>query len=226
MYLESAEYKDLKSMTAYICSISREMLFNTLQAFENMDVKKAEYIIERDKELDDFSLKSDELCGKIIALYWPRGSDMRYIISTIKTSSDFERIGDHCKRISKQIIKLSSVHAELFKMNSILELLRSVVKSVSDAADAYYTLNKSVAAEIIENDKKIDILKSNAVRDIIVYMTQEGADLKAGINMVNVARRLERMADHGKNIAEAVIYTVSGKLEETGDSGNEESITG
>lgn len=226
MYLESAEYKDLKSMTAYICSISREMLFNTLQAFENMDVKKAEYIIERDKELDDFSLKSDELCGKIIALYWPRGSDMRYIISTIKTSSDFERIGDHCKRISKQIIKLSSVHAELFKMNSILELLRSVVKSVSDAADAYYTLNKSVAAEIIENDKKIDILKSNAVRDIIGYMTQEGADLKAGINMVNVARRLERMADHGKNIAEAVIYTVSGKLEETGDSGNEESITG
>lgn len=226
MYLESAEYKDLKSMTAYICSISREMLFNTLQAFENMDVKKAEYIIERDKELDDFSLKSDELCGKIIALYWPRGSDMRYIISTIKTSSDFERIGDHCKRISKQIIKLSSVHAELFKMNSILELLRSVVKSVSDAADAYYTLNKSVAAEIIENDKKIDILKSNAVRDIIGYMTQEGADLKAGINMVNVARRLERMADHGKNIAEAVIYTVSGKLEETGDNGNEESITG
>lgn len=226
MYLESAEYKDLKSMTAYICSISREMLFNTLQAFENMDVKKAEYIIERDKELDDFSLKSDELCGKIIALYWPRGSDMRYIISTIKTSSDFERIGDHCKRISKQIIKLSSVHAELFKMNSILELLRSVVKSVSDAADAYYTLNKSVAAEIIENDKKIDILKSNAVRDIIGYMTQEGADLKAGINMVNVARRLERMADHGKNIAEAVIYTVSGKLEETGDNSNEESITG
>lgn len=226
MYLESAEYKDLKSMTAYICSISREMLFNTLQAFENMDIKKAEYIIERDKELDDFSLKSDELCGKIIALYWPRGSDMRYIISTIKTSSDFERIGDHCKRISKQIIKLSSVHAELFKMNSILELLRSVVKSVSDAADAYYTLNKSVAAEIIENDKKIDILKSNAVRDIIGYMTQEGADLKAGINMVNVARRLERMADHGKNIAEAVIYTVSGKLEETGDNGNEESITG
>lgn len=226
MYLESAEYKDLKSMTAYICSISREMLFNTLQAFENMDIKKAEYIIERDKELDDFSLKSDELCGKIIALYWPRGSDMRYIISTIKTSSDFERIGDHCKRISKQIIKLSSVHAELFKMNSILELLRSVVKSVSDAADAYYTLNKSVAAEIIENDKKIDILKSNAVRDIIGYMTQEGADLKAGINMVNVARRLERMADHGKNIAEAVIYTVSGKLEETGDNSNEESITG
>lgn len=225
MYLESAEYKDLKSMTAYICSISREMLFNTLTAFENMDIKKAEYIIERDKELDDFSLKSDELCGKIIALYWPRGSDMRYIISTIKTSSDFERIGDHCKRISKQIIKLSSAHAELFKMNSILELLRNVVQSVSDAADAYYTLNKSVAIEIIEKDKKIDILKSNAVRDIIGYMTQEGADLKAGINMVNVARRLERMADHGKNIAEAVIYTVSGRVEEAGDKDNEESTT-
>ena len=72
---------------------------NSFDAYTNKDIKKAQYIRERDKELDSYSLKMDELSGKIIALYWPRGSDMRYILSTIKTSSDFERIGDHCKKI-------------------------------------------------------------------------------------------------------------------------------
>lgn len=225
MYLESAEYKDLKSTVAYVCSISREMLFNTLNAFENLDIKKAEYVIERDKELDNFSIKTDELCGKIIALYWPRGSDMRYIIGTIKTSSDFERIGDHCKRICKQIVKMSSSSSELFRMSSILELLKEVVKSVSESADAYYTLNKEKAENIILNDKKIDILKSNAVRDILEYMTGGSVDLRAGMNMVNIARRLERMADHAKNISEAVIYTVLGRREEVQGEGHEKSIT-
>ena len=59
----------------------------------------------------------DELSGKIIALYWPRGSDMRYVLSTIKTSSDFERIGDHCKKIGKQIVKLQGSNF-IFEMSS------------------------------------------------------------------------------------------------------------
>ena len=106
-----------------------------LESYINKDINKAQYIRERDKELDNYSLKMDELAVKIIALYWPRGSDMRYIISTIKISSDFERIGDHCKKIGKQIIKLQNSRF-LFQMNSIYELFEDVVDAVSSACAA------------------------------------------------------------------------------------------
>ena len=228
MYLNSAEYKELKSMVAYICSITQEMAQNSFDAYTNKDIKKAQYIRERDKELDSYSLKMDELSGKIIALYWPRGSDMRYILSTIKTSSDFERIGDHCKKIGKQIVKLQN-SSFIFEMSSIKDLFENVIMAVTSACDAYYRLDVEKAEDIIKNDTKIDILKSAAIKDIIQFMssckseTGEAAvpDLKTGINLINVARRLERMADHATNIAEAVCYIVKGTYDFK-DSVNEE----
>ena len=217
MYLNSAEYKELKSMAAYICSITQEMAQTSLESYINKDIKKAQYIRERDKELDNYSLKMDELSGKIIALYWPRGSDMRYIISTIKISSDFERIGDHCKKIGKQIIKLQN-SSFLFQMDSIGELFENVVNAVSSACTAYYSLDIDIAEEIIKNDSKIDILKSAAIKEKKKNMsghnteTEDAAvsDLKTGINLINISRRLERMADHAVNIAEAVYYIIKG----------------
>lgn len=226
MYLNSAEYKELKSMVAYICSITQEMAQNSFDAYINKDIKKAQYIRERDRELDSYSLKMDELSGKIIALYWPRGSDMRYILSTIKTSSDFERIGDHCKKIGKQVVKLQN-NSFIFEMSSIKELFKNVIMAVSSACDAYYRLDIEKASEIIQNDTKIDILKSAAIKDIIQFMSSSTlsetvtADLKTGINLINIARRLERMADHAANIAEAVLYIVKG-THELKESLNEE----
>ncbi len=215
MYLNSTEFKELKSITAYVCNITQEMAEASFQAFINKDVEKAQYIRERDRELDDYSIKSDELCGKIIALYWPRGSDMRYLISTIKTVSDFERIGDHCKKISKQIIKLQNT-PHVFERKSLIELFENVKDTVVKSCIAFYNLDKEKAEEIINNDDKIDMLKSAAVKDILQFMgsinsTENNISyLKSGINLINIARRLERMADHASNISEAVYYTVTG----------------
>lgn len=213
MYLNSAEFKELKSITAYVCNITQEMAETSFQAFINKDVEKAQYIMERDRELDDYSIKSDELCGKIIALYWPRGSDMRYLISTIKTASDFERIGDHCKKIGKQIRKLQNT-PQVFERKSLIELFENVKDTVVKSCVAFYNLDKERAEEIITNDDKIDMLKSAAVKDILQFMSSSTENnvsyLKSGINLINIARRLERMADHATNISEAVYYTVTG----------------
>lgn len=213
MYLNSAEFKELKSITAYVCNITQEMAETSFQAFINKDVEKAQYIMERDRELDDYSIKSDELCGKIIALYWPRGSDMRYLITTIKTASDFERIGDHCKKIDKQIIKLQNT-PQVFERKSLIELFENVKDTVVKSCVAFYNLDKEKAEEIINNDDKIDMLKSAAVKDILQFMSSSTDNnvsyLKSGINLINIARRLERMADHATNISEAVYYTVTG----------------
>lgn len=231
MYLNSVEYKELKSISAYVCNIVEEMAATTQEAFLNKDIKKAAYVKERDKELNNFNIKSDDLCGKIIALYWPRGRDMRYIISSIKNSSDFERIGDHCKKISKQIIKLQNTPL-VFENEAVIELLKNVVDIVIKSCYAFYELNKEKAEEVINSDDKIDLLKSKAVKDIIQYMitnsnkNQESNILyfKSGINMVNIARRLERMADHAVNIAQSVYYISEGSNYNK-ESSNEECIS-
>lgn len=112
-------------------------------------------------------------------------------------------------------------------MSSIKELFKNVIMAVSSACDAYYRLDIEKALEIIQNDTKIDILKSAAIKDIIQFMSSSTlsetvtADLKTGINLINIARRLERMADHAANIAEAVLYIVKG-THELKESLNEE----
>ena len=114
-------------------------------------------------------------------------------------------------------------------MSSIKELFENVILAVSSSCDAYYRLDVDKASEIINNDTKIDILKSAAIKDIIQFMSGCGSetgeavvsDLKTGINLINIARRLERMADHATNIAEAVYYIVKGS-HELKESVNEE----
>ena len=221
MYHNSPEYKELKQLSARICTVCREMAAGMKEALLNKNEKAAEAVISQDEELNDYSLKSDELCGKIIALYWPRGSDMRYILSAIKTSADFERIGDHCKHVCRRMLKVSS--PVFFSSDALRLLTERVSDSVSEAVTAYYAMDCKRAMEIIKNDIEIDLLKNDAVKDIIQTISGSGYDVNIGVHMVNAARRLERMADHAKHIAEAVLFTVSGKFDNK-EIDNEEDI--
>ena len=198
MYHNSPEYKELKQLSARICTVCREMTAGMKEALLNKNEKAAEIVISQDEELNDYSLKSDELCGKIIALYWPRGSDMRYILSAIKTSADFERIGDHCKHVCRRMLKVSS--PVFFSSDALRLLTERVADSVSDAVTAYYAMDCKRAMEIIKNDIEIDLLKNDAVKDIIQTISGSGYD-----------------------IAEAVLFTVSGKFDNK-EIDNEEDI--
>ena len=224
MYLDSSEYNELKSLIAQICSISKNMTNSTLDAFNNIDKDLAKKVMETDKELDKYCMETDDLSGQIIALHWPRGSDMRYIISIIKITSDFERIGDHCKRICKQIRKLSADSC-LFTISPLKELFLEVNTAITSAAEAFYTLNIEKAEQVAAHDAAIDVLKSSTIKAIIQYMGSGSANLRAGVNMINIARRLERMADHAKNISEAVNYTVKGKNSHKDEDQNDEEST-
>lgn len=207
MYLQSSEFKELKSMIAHVCTVTKDMATKTLESMKKQDVELAKYVMERDKELDNSSINLDDLSGRIIALYWPRGSDMRYIITCIKTSSDFERIGDHCKKICKQIIKYND-NNNLFFIDKIIQLSEMVMNSVINVTDKFYSLKNDTLDEIITNDSEIDLLKSTTIKEILNYMAKDPSNLKVGVALINVTRRLERIADHAKNIAGLIIYTL------------------
>lgn len=220
MYSDSPEYRELKQLSARICTVCKEMASDMKTALLNADEKAARRVIERDIRLDHDSIKSDALCGKIIALYWPRGGEMRYILSAVKTSADFERIGDHAKHVCRRMLKVAA--PDLFFRSEALRLLAGrVADSVCESVSAYYLMDQEKAMEIIRNDIEIDLLKNDAVKDIIQTMNGSGYDVNIGVHMINAARRLERMADHAKHIAEAVLFTVSGNLEYE-ESDNEE----
>ena len=141
----------------------------------------------------------------------------------IKTSADFERIGDHCKHVCRRMLKVSS--PVFFSSDALRLLTERVSDSVSEAVTAYYAMDCKRAMEIIKNDIEIDLflLKNDAVKDIIQTISGSGYDVNIGVHMVNAARRLERMADHAKHIAEAVLFTVSGKFDNK-ETDNEEDI--
>ena len=175
MYHNSPEYKELKQLSARICTVCREMTAGMKEALLNKNEKAAEIVISQDEELNDYSLKSDELCGKIIALYWPRGSDMRYILSAIKTSADFERIGDHACNIydSAREIHDKRLHLSDTAWREIA-VLESVIQDIVDKTlRAFETQDMEQARKIEPLEQVVDDLV-RSMRDRHIRRLQQG----------------------------------------------------
>lgn len=205
------EYAELKVSIALMSDAVTSMINDSIKALTDNDGRIAENVVKRDKDVDELDIKIDEICTRIIALYEPKATDLRYIITALRIITDLERIGDHCKNIAKQTIKLNAMpkikeYIDLPKMAQAASLM------VREAIDAYFAKDEKKALEVINSDSIIDDYQSKITRELITYMTTDAGTIKAAIKLINISRRIERIADHGKNIAELVSYMVTGKI--------------
>lgn len=199
--------RDLAEMSEAVC----RMISGSVDTLVTGNAEKARQIMEADKQIDELDLKIDELCTRIIALYEPKASDLRYIITALRIIVDLERIGDHCRNICKQSIKLSAMP----KVKDYIDLPNMALAAslmVKGAIDAYFSKDEAKALAIIKEDEKIDAYQNQITRELITYIMEDVTKTKAVIKLINITRRLERIADHGKNIAELVSFMVTGKI--------------
>jgi len=175
------------------------------------DMEEIEVVKQNDHRVNGMEVELDEACSHIIARRQPAASDLRLLIAVIKTITDLERIGDEAEKIARM--------AELIHEAERMHMPRIEVKHVADLAlamlrkalDAFARLDVKAAQEVVHQDVAVDAEFRSILRQLITFMMEDPRTISRCLEILFVAKALERIGDHSKNMAEYVIYMVEGR---------------
>ncbi len=205
------EYIQLKGMLAEMATTATRMVAESIKSLVNRDQELALSVIEIDERLDRLDVDIDEHCVKMLALFEPKAVDLRYIITATRIITDIERVGDHAVSICRDSIKLSE-QPQLKPYIDIPKMADIATGMIHDALEAFFNSDTKMAFDVIKRDDIIDQLHDQVMRELLTYTMEDVSKLHTVLSLLNISRRLERIADHATNIAEMVYYMVEGKI--------------
>ncbi|WP_334187574.1 phosphate signaling complex protein PhoU [Noviherbaspirillum sp.] len=191
-----------------------ESQFNdAVSCFRSGNVEHAEQVIKADENVNRLEVTLDDTCSHLIVKRQPAANDLRTVMATIKVITDLERIGDEATKIArtaKNLHERGPVGA-LNHYESIRVIANSAAELLHDALDAFARLDEKQAARLIAQDAVVDHEFRSIIRTMITFMMEDPRTISAALDTLWVAKAIERIGDHAKNIAEYVIYVVEGK---------------
>jgi len=205
------EYIQLKGMLAEMGTTASKMVSDSIRSLTDRDSAVAQDVIRRDELLDQMDVDIDEHCVRMLALFEPKAVDLRYIITATRIIIDLERVGDHCVSMCRDSIKLNQV-PQLKPYIDIPKMAKSATDMINDSLEAYFNQDTKLAFDVIKRDDGIDEVYDQVTRELLTYSMEDVSTLQTVLALMNITRRLERIADHATNIAEVVYYMVEGKI--------------
>ncbi len=205
------EVEHLKKSFMSLSTMVEENVVLATKAFREMDKEAAKTVIDRDDAIDNMEIKVEEECLKMLALYQPVASDLRFIITILKINSDLERIGD----LAVNIAKCSLFLCQAQKLDTHFHfsvIIQKTLVMLKKSLDALVNMDTELAREVCSLDKEVDELKHQQEKDIMDWIKQNPDHAESMIRFLSISRHLERIGDHATNIAEDVIYSVDGEI--------------
>jgi phosphate transport system protein len=201
----------LKEKVLIMGSLVENAIKDSVKALVDRDNDLAKSIVEKDHQINMFDIQIDEECIKLIALMQPKGSDLRFITTAMKITTDLERMGDLAVNISRRALELNE--EPLLKPYIDIPKMREIAQGMTrDALDAFVKGDKKLAMDVIMRDDEIDDLRQVILKELIFFMVQDPSTAARAMKISFVAQNLERIADHATNIAEMAIYLAAGKM--------------
>ena len=181
-----------------------------IQAVTTEDLELAQQIIDTDYQIDQRELEVEEECLKILALYQPVATDLRFLVAVIKINNDLERIADYASNIAKRY-KSSADDPGKFKYD-YTRMARTASKMLKMSLDALVHTDVDMAYEVREMDEQVNTMRNEAYDSMKTDIQNNPHMVGEIINMYLISRHIERVGDHTTNIAEEVIYLIEGEI--------------
>lgn len=205
------ELEEVRNQVLKMGGLVEQQVNDGLVALLNGDSKLAQQVIDDDKKVNEMEVAIDENCTEILARRQPAASDLRLMVSIIKTITDLERIGDEAEKLGKNALQIFSDDGTPPQSLELRHLGESVKKMLNRSLNAYARMDVNEAINIIQSDKEINSEYDNVSRLLIVKMMEDPREIKNALRISWCARALERIGDHSKNICEYIVYLVKGK---------------
>ena len=201
----------LKNMIIEMGVMLEKQVFLAVEIIKVSNDEISKIIIETEKKINLSEKRIREYATNTLSKRQPLADDLRKILVSIQLSGTLERIGDHAANISTRVSKAETVPST-YTTDSIYRLGQSVIKILSQALSSYDESSESLAKSIAVQDKEIDLLYETCFREHIILMMEQNYNIGYCVQMLFIAKELERIGDLSKNIGEEVLYSVRGKL--------------
>ncbi|MCL1810875.1 MAG: phosphate signaling complex protein PhoU [Methanomassiliicoccaceae archaeon] len=211
--------QDLRSVTTSVTEMGElvaSMLEDAVDALLKSDTELAEQVLERYDRVAFLDSMIEEEAMRILILYQPMASDMRFVATAMKIITHLERIGKYSKNIAKASIYLKD-RPVIFRIDEVLDMCEVAVEMVRGVVNAFETKNIEGLEDYNSLDDKLDISRIKVIDGNIQHMRDDPTSIEAYTYYISVAKYLERVGDNACKIAEKIIYMVSGKHMEIGD---------
>lgn len=207
-----AELEAVRAKVLEMGGLVEQQIVNALEALVKADPKLAKEVMENDHRVNNLEVQIDEDCSYIIARRQPAAGDLRSVMMMVKTITDLERIGDEATKIARTAQKIYE-EDRMYKprFNEIKAMVSLVREMLRTALDGFARLDVSKTVEVAKQDELVDEQFRAAMRQLITFMLEDPRTISMSLEVLFVAKAIERIGDHAKNIAEYVVYMVKGK---------------
>lgn len=205
------QLEELKKTILEMGGFVEKALTTAIEGFLAKDINLLSSVHDVEKNINDMQIKIDNLCLNILAKQGPVAKDLRLILSIIKINTDLERMGDQCVNIAylgKDICRRPPQNIPVPDIEKMASIVRVMVKS---SLDSFVSMNAQEAEKILKMDDDVDDMRNKVVADYISKMKYDVSLTESCLDIIQVARNLERLGDHSTNIAEDVIFAFTGK---------------
>jgi phosphate transport system protein len=206
-----AELEAVRSRVLQMGGLVEEQIVKAVDGLASGDIAALDRVIEDDHRVNAMEVGLDESCSQIIARRQPAASDLRLVMAIIKTITDLERIGDEAEKIArmaKLIHEAERAHLPRLELKHVASLALSMLRK---ALDAFARLDVNSALQVVKQDRGVDDEFRSILRQLITFMMEDPRTISRCLETLFMAKAIERIGDHAKNMAEYVVYMVEGR---------------
>ena len=203
------ELTDLKTQLVEMCRLTEKMISDAIAALVNRDRELGKSISVIDKRVDEYEMEIEKKCMRILLKQQPVAKDFREVSTALKMITDIERFGDQAADIGDIVCTMpGEVHIK--KLTHITAMGELAVKMVRESVNSFINNDESLADEVIALDDKMDEMFTSVKTDLIELIKKDGKNGDQAIELMMVAKYLERIGDHAVNVAEWTKYNETG----------------
>ncbi len=208
------ELSKLKNSVLEMMKLVNQQLEKSKDAYIHSDKELAEEIIHNERRVNALEISIDRDCEVIFALQTPVATNLRFVIAMLKINSDLERIGDYADGIADYVVDSNNgkINPELIKAVRLSEMFDTAISMTHDIRVAFEKKDTKMARKVYKKDQELNLINSEAVKVIAEHVKKTPEDIRQALFLFSTIRKLERVGDHVKNVAEDIIFYLEAEV--------------
>jgi len=206
-----AELESVRSRVLQMGGLVEEQILRAVESLDSGDMERIDKTIADDHRVNALEVGLDEACVHIIARRQPAAGDLRLLITVIKTITDLERIGDEAEKIARMAKLIHAAERQHVPRIEIKHVAERAVAMLRQSLDAFARLDVAEAMHVVKQDSAVDDEFRAIMRQLITFMMEDPRTITRALEILFIAKAIERIGDHAKNMSEYVIYLVKGR---------------
>ncbi len=205
------ELDQLEALMAHMGGLAESQLLGAMEALKTNDSALAQKIISQDRLLDEREHEANSRALQILALRQPMAEDLRETVAAVKIATDLERIGDLARNIARRVLHGDLSSLGRIETGGVIAMGHRALSQIKGARDAYSARDLAMALEVWRADQELDRMHNSVLRETLTYMLEKPDLMTICMHLLFVAKMIERAGDHSTNIAETIVFLITGE---------------